>query len=202
MNQLPFRLVGCTRLPDELDSLGTDEEMLQLLKQHCGLPDDESFTERDAFLGMLLDAAERDTDEISGRPYRARNFKLTLPLSLKNYDSFHLGLAPVSSVSSFLFVNDDDEEEEFTDADFRLEQHGNRYFITLPPESSVYTVEAVNREFPFVVEVTTGGIESDNQRKLAILTTASALYRNQQNSSTVLSELQTLSMLPQQVSLL
>lgn len=88
------------RVADALPvSIGLDAPTLLAFKSHCGLPVDAAWTESDGLLQSYLTAAERQVDELSGMPYRLRNFTLSVE-QLERY----CGGPRQTSVSRYCFT--------------------------------------------------------------------------------------------------
>ena len=199
----PQQLTKLTRLADDpgLDSLATinNGALLALLKRHCALPSDSSWTEADAMLAMYLDVAEAWVDEVTGCSYRGHAYTLdlqalsntaisTLPRGISSYwlglpiarfSAIRFPVFPVTvPLTSFGWTDNDGTTGTFTEGtDFVVEGALTRApeLIMLP---NVEWPETGLVPYPFRISFQAGSSSRPELQKMAILQYASYLYRN------------------------
>jgi hypothetical protein len=163
-----------------LTSLEEEEDLLRLFKQHCALPDDPDWVERDALLGMYLDAAEAWIDHHTGTTFRAKEFTLKLERTVcfNDYHAIRLPVRPIDEVS-FEWTDDNGDTGTFSDTtDYLLA--GKETLtpeIIFLPDSTFTDISVENVPYPFVINITT--LPDPNlSHKLCILQLASYYYKN------------------------
>lgn len=164
------------RLPDSLTSLGEDAAFLRLLKQHCALPDDPTYTTRDALLSMYLDHAERFIDEMSGSVFRPRNYRIHLANeALCNWNVIRLPLGPVAELTSFGWTDNDADTGSLTlNDDFSLVGRE----VHLLPENALLDITTNLVPYPLTLTLSTSGDESNPIQKVCICQLACHCYKN------------------------
>ncbi len=159
------------RQADELEQL---TDLLPLLKQHCALPDDESWTERDTLLLSYLDAAERYIDEQTGCLFRQRQFQMHLSSICFAKGSFRLPVFPVE-IDSFSWIDSDGETGTLT-VDVDYSKVGST--ISLLPENVLLSLNTSGVPFPYTIAMTGTATGNNPLQQLSILTLATSYYKN------------------------
>lgn len=199
----PQQLTKLTKLADSpaLASLATVNggALLALLKRHCALPSDTSWTEADAQLGMYLDAAESFIDQITGTPYRSHSYTLDLQtlnrstllalpvdisgrwisLPVARFTAVRLPVFPVTANTvTFTWLDNDGNTGSFVNGtDFKVKGASTRSpeiimmsDITWPNTGLV--------PYPFTISFSSPAGFDPNTSLMAIMQYASYLYRN------------------------